>query len=307
MLRARAALLAKIRSFFMNRQIIEVETPALGKSGATEPSLNNLRVQTSTTGDAQSLYLQTSPEFFMKRLLAAGAGPIYQVCKAFRDGESGDLHNLEFTILEWYRPGFDHHRLMDEVDALITAVLGPGTTERLSYTALFESCLGIDVDTVPLCQLRRAVDEEAQSGFGDKLNKDECLDLLVTSAIRRALGERRVFVYDYPASQAALARVRAGTPAVAERFELFVNGVELANGFHELRDAAEQRRRFEAEQTRREVSGQQVPDLDERLLDALEHGLPACAGVAVGIDRLLMLAANETRLSDVLAFPPGRL
>ena len=302
-LHARARLLARTRAFFMARQVIEVETPTLGRAGAMDPSLHNITVSATASAGLQTRYLQTSPEFFMKRLLAAGAGSIYQICKAFRDGEAGTLHNPEFTILEWYRPDFDHHQLMDEVHELIVEILGPGAIERLSYAELFWSCLEIDIDNAEIRELRAAVDQETQAGFGERLDRDECLDLLVTSVVSRALREKRTFVYDYPASQAALARVRPGPPERAERFELFINGVELANGFHELCDAKEQRRRFEAERARRVALRLPVSRLDEQLLEALEYGLPNCAGVAIGVDRLLMLSLNRTRLSDVVAFP----
>ena len=284
---------------------MEVETPVLGRAGASEPAVENILVPAAQGG--APFYLQSSPEFFMKRLVAAGAGPIYQICKAFRGGESGTLHNPEFTILEWYRPGYDHHQLMDEVDDLVRVLLGGEPATRRRYASLFEEHFDIDVGSVSTTALRDTVDSQSHNGLGASLGRDECLDFLVTQLARHVLGEQRVLVYDYPASQASLARIRPGNPDVAERFELFVNGVEIANGFHELGDDVEQRRRFEAELLERRQGGLEIPALDERLLQALQHGLPNCAGVAVGLDRLLMARCAALNLEQVLAFPLARL
>jgi lysyl-tRNA synthetase class 2 len=252
------------------------------------------------------LWLQTSPEFAMKRLLAAGSGPIYQLCRAFRDGEAGARHNPEFTILEWYRPGWDHHRLMDEIDELLQTVLDTDACERLTYGEAFARHAGLDPHGAPQPELERRVEA---LGVADphKLRRDDLLDLILTHEIEPQLGAPGpTFVHDYPASQAALARVRNGKPPLAERFEVFVDGVELANGYHELVDPYEQRRRFENDLEARRREGLPDVPMDEHLLAALEHGLPSCAGVALGVDRLVMLAAGTLEISDVIAFPIDR-
>ena len=311
-LRLRAELLALVRRFFAERGVLEVETPLL--SAATVPDLHlaSLSLRLEAPGAPSRAYLQTSPEFAMKRLLAAGSGAIYQVCKAFRDGEAGRSHNPEFTILEWYRPGLDHFALMDEMDELLAAVLGTGPAERVAYGRVFERHLGIDPHRAPIADLRRAAEacgvELAGAGPEDR---DGWLQLLMSHAIEPELGRGRPsFVHDFPASQAALARVRppaeAGGVALAERFEVYARGVELANGFHELADAAEQRRRFERDLERRRDAGLPAVPIDERLLAALDAGLPDCAGVALGIDRLLMLRAGESDLRRVISFPIDR-
>lgn len=306
-LRLRAALLAKLRAFFASRGLLEVDTPALSHAAATDRHLASFRVPDFSAGP---LYLHTSPEFPMKRLLAAGAGDIWQLCKVFRAGETGRWHNPEFTLLEWYRLGFDHHRLMDEVAELV-AELVPGlgaAAERLSYREAFERHAGFDPFTADPAVCRAALAASGrESPPAGALDRDGWLDLVAAELVYPALGGGRLtFIYDYPASQAALARVRPGHPPVAERFEALVAGIELANGFHELADAAEQRRRFEQDRAWRRAHG--LPDvaMDERLLMALEQGLPDCAGVALGFDRLVMLAAGAGSLAEVLAFPSER-
>jgi lysyl-tRNA synthetase class 2 len=304
-LRLRARLLAGVREFFAERDVLEVETPALAGAGASDPHIASLATTCDSVG---RLYLQTSPEFAMKRLLAAGSGPIYQICRAFRDGERGRLHNPEFTLLEWYRPGFDHHRLMDELNALVDRVLGPGApARRLTYRDAFAAHGGIDPFTADAGTLG-----ERARGAGLVLDgpgatdRDTLLEFLFSHDVQPALGDGRVFVYDYPASQAALARVRDGEPRVAERFELFVNGLEIANGYHELGDAGEQRARFTADDGIRAERALDRMPADERLLAALAHGLPDCAGVAVGLDRLFMIAAGAGSIDAVMAFPVDR-
>ncbi len=248
----------------------------------------------------------------MKRLLAAGSGAIYQICKAFRDGEAGRSHNPEFTILEWYRPGFDHHRLMDEMDELLAAVLDLPTAERSTYAQVFETYLGVDPHRAPVRTLRRAAEAHGVEIAGAAPeDRDGWLHLLMSHVVEPRLGRGRPsFVHDFPASQAALARIRpAAAPEevpLAERFEVYVEAVELANGFHELDDAAEQRQRFAADLERRRAAGLETPPIDERLLDALDAGLPNCAGVALGVDRLLMLMAGLDDLRKVLSFPIDR-
>lgn len=304
-LRRRACLLQRIRTFFTERGVMEVETPVLSRAAVTDPHLQSFATRYSGPGHAAGLplYLHTSPEFPMKRLLAAGAGPIYQLCKVFRQGEAGRRHNPEFTLLEWYRPDYDHHALMDEVEALATSVLGlAGRAERISYREAFRRYLDIDPLESPLDALRAAARDHGINGFDAEEQRDLWLDLLLSHCIEPELGrEGLCFLYDYPASQAALARLNPEDPRLAERFELYYRGVELANGFHELADAGEQRHRFEAERTtRREQGLEQVP-LDEYLLAALEQ-LPDCSGVALGIDRLVMLALGADSLDEVMAF-----
>lgn len=329
-LRLRARLLARVRSFFAERGVLEVETPLLSAATATDPHLHSFSVAApllaaergSALRGSARLFLQTSPELAMKRLLAAGIGPVYQLGRAFRDGEAGRLHNPEFTMLEWYRPGFDHHRLMDEVEELVRAVLGAragdAPAERLTYREAYLRHAGVDPLTDPVERLAESASEAI--GGASRLpdlggDRDAWLDLLMVSAVQKELGRDRddgqrrpTFLYDFPASQAALARVRSapGEPPVAERFELFINGVELANGFHELADAAEQRRRFEHDLALRREKGLPEVPVDERLIAALEAGLPDCAGVALGFDRLVMMAAGVRAISEVIAFPVDR-
>jgi lysyl-tRNA synthetase class 2 len=244
----------------------------------------------------------------MKRLLAAGSGPIYQVCKVFRQGEAGRQHNPEFSMLEWYRPGFDHLQLIAEVDALVRDLLDGylvlADTLRLSYQEAFQHYTGLDPLRTSIAELQRTVQQHGIEVSGlDAYHKDPWLDLLLTHVVEPALPQDRpVFIYDYPASQAALARIRPGEPPVAERFELYLGGMELANGFHELADAVEQRQRFATDLAmRKELHLPQVP-VDERLLAGLKAGLPGCAGVALGIDRVVMLAAGVKAISEVLSF-----
>ena len=306
-LRARASVLSALRAFFAERGVLEVETPLLAAATVTDPVIESLEAGPGAGTDRESLYLQTSPEYAMKRLLAAGSGPIYQVAKAFRDGEAGDRHNPEFTLLEWYRPGFDHHRLMDEVDDLLAHLLATPRGERLTYAELFERELGLDPHRATQAELEAAARASDAGEPPSGLDRDALLDLMMGTVLEPRLGRGRpTFVHDYPASQAALARVRPGPPPVAERFEVYVAGVELANGFHELADAEEQRRRFLADLETRRRAGQSTPALDERFLAALEAGLPDCAGVALGLDRLVMLAAGKPSIRDVLAFPTDR-
>ncbi len=312
-LRARAQLYARIRSFLDSRGVLEVDTPMLSAAATVDLHIHSWHAESSVYGRR---WLHTSPEFPMKRLLAAGSGPIYQISRVFRDDEFGHLHNPEFTLLEWYRPGFDHHDLMDEVEALVQTVLPDrGLTqpaERLSYREAVMREAGVDpfvanVQQLTDCLKRHAIPLPASITSEESADLDFWLDLLMGMVAGPKLGQTGLtFIYDYPASQAALARVRPGNPPTAERFELYWKGVELANGFHELGDATEQRRRFEQDQTRRRARGQTVPPMDENLLVALKAGLPDCAGVALGLDRLLMLALNLDSVSETLAFPFDR-
>ncbi|MGE0383720.1 MAG: EF-P lysine aminoacylase EpmA [Gammaproteobacteria bacterium] len=304
-LRRRAALVDAIRAFFAARGILEVDTPALSRYGNPDPNIEPLRVHARLPGAATpaALYLNTSPEFAMKRLLAAGSGPIWQLARVFRDDERGRLHNPEFTMIEWYRPGFDHVDLMAEVAALLAEVAPWPAPRRIGYREAFMTHAGVDPFSAGEQELRAVLAVVAQSEF-DGEPRDVLLDALMGLAVAPRLGvDAPVFLTDYPASQAALARIRPGSPPVAERFELFVAGVELANGFHELADAREQRARFERDNALRQGLGRAPVAIDETLIAALESGLGDCAGVALGVDRLLMLLEGADTLDAVLAFP----
>ena len=307
-LRRRAAILHKIRTFFADRDVLEVDTPTLAAAPVTDLHLDSLRCTATFGTERRDFYLQTSPEYAMKRLLAAGSGAIFQICKAYRDGEVGRLHELEFTMLEWYRPGFDHHALMDEMDALLGHVLEVGPAERLSYGELFRRHLDIDPHHASVPELAETAKRSGLDAEGmNDADRDTWLQLLISLLIEPRLdGDVPTFVYDFPASQAALARIRDGEPPVAERFEVYFRGIELANGFHELADANEQRRRFEADLEARRQAGKEIVPIDEHLLAALDAGFPDCAGVALGVDRLVMLALGATEISAVVAFPKNR-
>jgi lysyl-tRNA synthetase class 2 len=303
-LRARAHLYAALRQFFAARGVLEVETPILSAAATVDPNIESF-----TTREGR--WLHTSPEFAMKRLLAAGSGPIWQIARVFRREEAGRHHNPEFSLLEWYRLGWDHVRLMDEVQALLQAcgVASETAWERLSYREAFQRHAGLDPFDSSLDQLRQACAAQLHlsAGLDAETNPDVYLDLLMSSRVGPRLGlAAPAFLYDFPASQAALARIRPGDPPLAERFELFWKGIELANGFHELTDAAEQRRRFEQDRARRLEQGREAPPYDARMVAALEAGLPPCAGVALGLDRMLMLLLDLPELGDVLAFDAGR-
>jgi lysyl-tRNA synthetase class 2 len=308
-LKCRAAMLARAREFFAQRGVLEVETPQLSAAAVSDPQLHSLITQVAGTRGPR--YLHTSPEYAMKRLLAAGSGDIYQVCKVFRDEEQGRWHNPEFTMIEWYRLGFDDAALMDEVEALLAHMLSGlrdiKPAERWSYATVLQRHAGVDAFVCGDHELTQAA---LQHGIhcDSQLDRDAKLDLLMGLVVGPRLGfERPCFVYDYPVSQAALARLKTpadgvAAGAVAARFELYLDGLELANGFHELAHAAEQRARFTADLTTRAARGQLQPPVDENLLAALDHGLPDCAGVALGFDRLAAIAIGATRLSEAMSF-----
>lgn len=298
-LHQRAALLNKIRKFFQQRDVLEVETPVLSRATVTDVHLHSLSTQLN---QQEKFYLQTSPEFAMKRLLAAGSGPIFQITKAFRDDEYGCLHNPEFTMLEWYQPGFDHQQLMDEVDALLQTTLFTLPAVRFSYAEIFKKILNINPFIISESELQTLARHYVNCNTND-LSKDDCLNLLMSHVIENQLGQDcPCFIYDYPASQAGLAKLSDDNPKVAQRFEVYLSGIELANGYHELTDPIEQAQRFENDLAQRRKLNLVQTTIDKNLLAALQHGLPACAGVALGIDRLCMLAMQAETIGDVIAF-----
>lgn len=308
-LQARAAALASVRHFFAGRGLLEVDTPARVRHAVSDVQLHSIAAENLPL-TAGPTFLHTSPEYAMKRLLAAGSGDIWQMCHVFRGNERGPLHNPEFTIVEWYRVGWDLRCLMDEVAALL-AVLAPASAlpaRFASYAQIMHESLGIDVLEASDADVARAAQ---QQGFAADLiarcTRDELLDLLIGARVGPSLGfEAPCFVHGYPASQASLARLDPDEPRTARRFELYWQGVELANGFEELASADEQRARFDADNAQRERLGLPVHPVDAALLAALGHGLPACAGVAVGFDRVLMLALGARSIDEVMAFPAER-
>ena len=306
-LRLRARLNALIRGFFAERGVTEAETPILSRAGNTDPNIASFT--TTFTGPldagARERFLRTSPEHPLKRLLAAGFGDCYELGRVFRNGEAGRSHNPEFTMLEWYRTGFDHRRLMLECAQLVRAALALVQMEvdvaTTSYRDWFRRELGLDPLTADERMLRMPLEDFRIDPNG--LTRDDWLDLLVTHRLQPALPNDAItLVYDFPASQCSLARIRPGSPPVSERFELYLGRYELANGYHELNDAAEQRARFELDNARRAARGQPGMPIDQNLLDALD-ALPDCAGVALGIDRLLMAMLGTDDIRDVIAFP----
>ncbi|PIE25007.1 MAG: elongation factor P lysine(34) lysyltransferase [Neptuniibacter caesariensis] len=309
-LRARAELLADIRAFFRARQVMEVDTPVLSHCAVSDPFIDSIVANYSPTPGAEvaPLYLQTSPEYAMKRLLAAGSGAIYQLSKVFRNGEYGRHHNPEFTMLEWYRPGFTDVELMDEVADLVASVLNLQQIQRVTYSDLFFEYLGFRPEAASLAQLKAATGKHIEIQLDDQ-DPDTWLNLLMSHVIEPQLKRRgAVFVTEYPASQAALAQIRENENGilVATRFELFVEGIELANGYYELTDPVEQKRRLEADQAQRAAMGLPQRPLDFRLVDALAAGMPDCAGVALGFDRLLLMQTNKSSLAEVLPFDFAR-
>ncbi|MEE9424827.1 MAG: EF-P lysine aminoacylase EpmA [Methylococcales bacterium] len=308
-LQFRAQMLSQLRVFFAQRNVLEVETPALYPFTNPDPMIEGFEVL-ETQHHSDSLHLQTSPEFSMKRLLAAGSGAIYQICRAYRKSESGRYHNPEFTILEWYRPGYTLHQLMKEVTELLVEVLPvsclPHQAVYLTYQSVFSKAVGIDPLSASLNDFESAAETlgypEAQMICAD--NRSAWLDFMFSHVVQPDLQlQRIVFVYNYPACQSALARLHPQQPEVAERVEVFINGVELGNGFQELTDSKEQRQRFIQQQRERIEHGMTVPSLDEDFLAALDAGIPETAGIAIGLDRLLMSACSMDTISQVLTFP----
>lgn len=309
-LRERAEVLASIRAFFTERNVLEVETPLLANAGVTDLHLVNAVTELNTgAGKTVPFFLQTSPEFAMKRLLAAGSGCIYQLAKAVRNDEVGRFHNPEFTMLEWYRVGFTDTQLMDEIDAFLQQILASEPAEYISYQQAFINQTGNDPLTKEGILGLQAwlVDKNLGDWVKRETDPDVLLQLAMSHFIEPTLGmQRPVFVYNFPASQAALARLDANDKRVARRFEVYVQGVELANGFYELTDYAQQRARFEQDNRQRIAMGLQPAMIDERFLAALKFGLPECAGVALGVDRLLMLKWGASHISEVVTFTSDR-
>ena len=321
-LETRAVFLRRLREFFDQRGFLEVETPILSHDVVVDRHLDPLPVtlfnDPRQPDVGQKLWLQTSPEFGMKRLLAAGATAIYQVAHSFRNGEVGRLHNPEFTLVEWYRAGDSHHDQMDFTESLVADFFEAANElrsqpqrierpfERLTYENVFHRYTGqlvLDLTPVELQELAQQHGVAAPPGLAAD-DRDGWLNLLLAELVEPHLGSGRpVFLYDYPASQGALARRRPDDPRVAERFELYIDRVELANGYHELLDAAELRSRIQDQSAVRRREGRRDLPGESRLLAAMENGLPACAGVALGFDRLLMTAVGATSLAEVMAFP----
>jgi len=301
-LRRRAELLSRIRQFFAERRVLEVETPVLSHAASSEVHLHSMRVNGPGMDEA---YLHTSPELAMKRLLAAGSGDIFQLCKVFRAGELGGRHNPEFSLLEWYRVGFDMQALMREVGELLQYLLPSrlhAETLYLSYRQAFLDYAGVDPLSASPAQLQAAYTQRTQSEVRG-VEGGDWLDLLLSEIVQPALPtDRLVFLSGFPAAQASLAKRCPKEPELACRFEVFLAGLELANGFEELTDAAEQRARIEAEQTSRTRAGLERLPLDQHFLSALEAGLPPCSGVALGVDRVLMLDCEQARIAGVLSF-----
>ena len=309
-LRARARLNTHIRAFFAERNVLEVETPILSMAGNTDPNIESFHTDFSGHADAgpRRRWLRTSPEFPLKRLLAGGVGDCYELGRVFRNGEAGARHNPEFSMLEWYRLGWDHHRLMDEVAALIGSALTlfdrAAELRKISYRDWFFDALGIDPHHASVDALRAVLADVRVNGEG--LGRDDWLDLIITHRLQMANPtDCLLTVYDYPATQCALARGRSGNPPLASRFEIYLGARDLANGYHELNDAIEQARRFERDVALRKTRGLAAPAIDRLLLAALPD-LPDCAGVAMGVDRLLMFVLAVDDIRDLLAFDFAR-
>ncbi len=319
LIKLRADTLRKIRTFFADRDVLEVDTPVLSCATVPDPFIESFQtryVPLTQTMQIDHYYLHTSPEFPMKRLLASGSGSIFQISKVFRQGESGQRHNPEFTLLEWYREGWDHHQLMAEISTLLSDLLSPcmelAEPCLMTYQMVFQEAFGINPHTAGKDDLIACTEK---AGLGKVLDKEEdkdrFLELLFSHTIEPGLGKNGdkpciCMLYNYPASQASLAKIALeNNYPVAERFEVFINGMELGNGFHELNDSIEQRRRFETDNRYRKNSGQDEIPLDEHFLAALDQ-LPECAGVALGIERLLMIMSQSQHINDVIAFPFDR-
>ncbi|MDO6692214.1 elongation factor P--(R)-beta-lysine ligase [Aliiglaciecola sp. 3_MG-2023] len=305
-LQKRAQINAQIREFFAQRKVLEVETPALAHASVTDINLHGFSTQFNSPlkPEPDNLFLQTSPEFAMKRLLCAGSGSIFQLCKSFRNEEAGKQHNPEFTMLEWYRVGFNLSQLIDEVDELLQKILKTEPLERLSYQQAFLTYCDIDPLACTLEELKRKASDLGFANIADNESvKDVLLQLLCSQVVEPEIGRTRpVALIDFPASQAALARIKQQDPRVAERFEIYYKGLELANGYYELRDVNEQLSRFEKDRQVRQQNGLSNIALDKYFMAAMENGLPDCSGVALGVDRLVMLACGVQNIEKVMSF-----
>ncbi len=301
-LQRRADVLAKIRRFFSERDVLEVETPLLSSSTVPDVYIESIAAEVKDGSTSHQNFLQTSPEFFMKRLLASGSGSIYQIAKAFRQEEKGARHNIEFTLLEWYRVSYSLDQLMTELEQLVQELLDCEPVLRFTYRQIFQQHLQIDPHEITLEELRDLTRKEVDLSARD-LSKTDYLQLLLSHSIEPQLPSFCI-VYDYPKEQAALASLAKDAQGivVAKRFELFGHGMELANGYFELSNASEQRARFDADNATRKEKGLQVHAADEKLIAALESGLPSCSGVAVGVDRLLMLLVEAKNIGEVISF-----
>ncbi len=300
----RAKIMAEIRQFFTERGVLEVETPAMSEFSVTDVHLSTFSTQflPPFSSQAKTLHLITSPEYHMKRLLACGSGAIFQLCRVFRNEEVSKRHNPEFTMLEWYRPHFDMYRLINEVDDLLQQILDCEPAESFSYQFVFQTYVGLDPLSATKAQLVAKAREHGLQCDEDE-QRDTLLQFLFSEVVEANIGkERPTAVYHFPATQAALAQISTEDHRVAERFEFYYKGLELANGFHELSDAKEQIRRFEQDNVLREAMGLPPQQLDSRFLDALKAGMPNCSGVALGVDRLMMIAMNADSIDQVMAF-----
>ncbi len=319
-IKLRAETLKQIRSFFEQNNVLEVDTPTLSAATVPDPFIESFQtryIPLTQTMSSENYYLHSSPEFPMKRLLASGSGSIYQIAKVFRQGEAGRKHNPEFTLLEWYREGWDHHQLMQEVSRLLTEILSPhiqlAEPQLVTYDEVFQTVLGINPHTASQSDLLACVEKEGLSNVLEAHEHRDCfLDLLFSHVIEPSLGKFLekthskpclCFLYNYPASQASLAKTAVHNgQLVAERFEVFIDGMELGNGFHELNDASEQRARFKSDNQARQLMGKSKIPMDENFLEAV-GALPECAGVAIGLERLLMIITQVGHINDVIAFP----
>ena len=297
----RAEMLQTIREFMGYHGVLEVETPILCKTTVTDPHIESLstKIHIGENQSGNSYYLQTSPEYAMKRLLASGIGPIYQVSRVFRDMETSRVHNPEFTLLEWYQPGYDHHMMMKEVEELFSK-FGFKQCDYYSYTEIFKNHTDMDPHLASECELLKL--SNSLGLHADNHDRAFLLDFIFNKEIASNMNSNiPVFIFDYPECMSALARL-SGAPPHAERFEVYINGIEIANGYNELCNPNEQKKRFELNRDYRQQNGKQDHEIDMRFINALEHGLPACAGVAIGLDRFLMVITDSDTIRDVLTF-----
>ena len=301
---ARAKIIAEIRRFFCDRGLLEVDTPILSEFGVTDVHLSTFSTEFDSPlcSQPKQLWLSTSPEYPMKRLLAAGSGPIFQLCKVFRNEEAGRKHNPEFTMLEWYRPFFDMYRLINEVDDLLQDILDCPPAESVSYQYIFQEYVGLDPLSASLEELINKA-QEHQLMDAENCDRDTLLQFLFSMVVEPKIGKDcPLAVYHFPATQAALAQISSEDLRVAERFEFYYKGLELANGFTELTDAREQEHRFNQDNQQREKLGLPQRAIDYRFIEALKAGMPNCSGVALGVDRLIMIALGAENIKEVISF-----